>query len=100
MFAEGIHKENSPGYHLAMINLLESLEDCNVLSNSHKRLLQRSKNNSYWFILPNGKLLNFGDSNLSLVKKDIYDSNINRKEFKFFKKSAYFIVKTNTSYFA
>lgn len=100
IFNEGIHKENSPEYHFIVCELMQSLNKKGILNYKQRLLSNRLNNNSYWFILPNGKLLNFGDSNLSLVKKDIYDSNINRKEFKFFKKSAYFIVKTNTSYFA
>ena len=98
-YSEGVHKENSPGYHLYVYYLLKSLDDNEILNLSQKHLLKKIKKATYWFILPNEKLLNFGDTDYDMTLNNNIE-NIPNKKHKYFKKSAYFIIKLKNSYLA
>ncbi|MCZ0925754.1 heparinase II/III domain-containing protein [Vreelandella janggokensis] len=60
---EGIHKEHSPEYHyLIYCNLRRLLDACEVKSDLIEGLISEAEDNLFWFVYPDSKLVNLGDS--------------------------------------
>lgn len=72
----GIHLENSPAYHQFGIDCLKMLDRTGWFPNSgvHALLVEAEKM-LHWFILPDGRILPFGDSNNYVQNKKIVKTN-------------------------
>lgn len=60
---EGIHREHSPAYHRLLCETLKGVLDAQLVDDplveDRMRLIEA---NLAWFVMPNGRLANFGDS--------------------------------------
>ena len=69
---EGIHREHSPDYHRMVLDTLKGLLDSGLFSDAKIRdLADRIETNLAWFILPNGYLVNFGDSDYRQMNRGL-----------------------------
>ncbi|WP_339908216.1 alginate lyase family protein [Symmachiella dynata] len=60
---EGIHREHSPFYHLALVNTLGLLEEQNLIEDQNLLdLFHSARKNIVWMSHPNGDLCRAGDS--------------------------------------
>jgi hypothetical protein len=60
---EGVHREHSPKYHWLVLDTIEGLRGAGLLSEEdHAAGLRRMQDAMAWFVLPNGHLAMFGDS--------------------------------------
>lgn len=75
---EGIHLENSPHYHLVVVNLIEtflSLLSENDLNQSTIQIFEKAKKNREIFILQNKTLPEIGDTDKNIIYPDIKSIN-------------------------
>jgi hypothetical protein len=67
---EGVHREHSPDYHRMVYDTLKGIVDAGLFSDpaveARVDLIER---NLSWFIMPNGYLANFGDSDYRLCSR-------------------------------
>jgi hypothetical protein len=67
---EGVHREHSPDYHRMVYETLKGIADAGLLVDaSIERRLDDIERSLSWFILPNGYLANFGDSDYRLCSR-------------------------------
>ena len=68
--SEGVHKEHSPDYHFFLIKGFEALKTRGLLPGKTmtRRLIQMQRALT-WFVTPEGRILNFGDSDNRPLKK-------------------------------
>lgn len=61
---EGVHKEHSPGYHLRVLQTLSGAEEAGLLADTPElaEIVRRAREVLNWFVKPNGRLVNFGDT--------------------------------------
>lgn len=59
---QGVHKENSPAYHLFATEMLLRLGPRNFISADSRLILDKAVELKHWMGLPNGKLIPIGDS--------------------------------------
>lgn len=60
----GVHREHSPGYHRMVLDTFQGLVEAGLLdSEEFGPLLDRIQEALAWFVLPNGRLAMFGDTN-------------------------------------
>lgn len=60
---EGVHREHSPKYHWMVMDTIEGLRGAGLMDEeTHAPGLQRIQDAMAWFVLPNGRLAMFGDS--------------------------------------
>jgi hypothetical protein len=65
---EGIHREHSPKYHWMVLDTIEGLRGAGLLDRAeHTRALREMQDALAWFILPNGRLAMFGDTDHRLM---------------------------------
>jgi hypothetical protein len=68
--SEGVHREHSPDYHRMVYDTLKGIMDAGLLADraieDRVNAIERSL---AWFILPNGYLANFGDSDYRLCSR-------------------------------
>lgn len=61
--AEGVHREHSPGYQWMVLDTLEGLMAADLLrAEDHQASLDRIQDATAWFVLPDGHLAMFGDT--------------------------------------
>ena len=61
--AEGVHREHSPGYQWMVLGTLEGLLSAGLLeAGDHRATLDRIQETMAWFVLPDGHLAMFGDT--------------------------------------
>lgn len=78
---EGVHREHSPKYHWMVLRTVLGLRAAGLLSSQeHRGLLERAQEAFAWFVLPNGRLVMFGDTEHRLVtgveRDDITNENL------------------------
>ncbi|MBC6981684.1 heparinase II/III family protein [Caulobacter sp. 17J80-11] len=60
---EGVHKEHSPDYHRAVLTSLQALRDSGLVDDPEiSARIAVAETALDWFVRPNGRLANFGDS--------------------------------------
>jgi hypothetical protein len=60
---EGVHREHSPKYHWLVMDTIEGLRSAGLLDEEeHGSGLNRMQEALAWFVLPNGRLAMFGDT--------------------------------------
>jgi hypothetical protein len=60
---EGVHKEHSPGYHLRVLETLTGIEKAGLLDTPElQAVARRARESLGWFVKPDGRLVNFGDT--------------------------------------
>jgi hypothetical protein len=65
---EGVHREHSPKYHWMVLDTIAGLRAAGLLEGEeHARTLQRIQDALAWFVLPNGRLAMFGDTDHRLM---------------------------------
>ncbi len=89
---EAVHTEHSPQYHYMVYHLLNLMITTNLIQDQKAlKLVHRIEESLSWFILPNGHICNFGDS-------DAISLSINRikpiDDFICYPESGYFVVRT------
>lgn len=83
---EGVHREHSPDYHRMVYDTLKGIVDSKLLDDpqieQRVNLIEQSLS---WFILPNGYLANFGDSEYRLcsINRRAVDSKWRTPEMRF-----------------
>jgi hypothetical protein len=61
--ADGVHREHSPDYHRMVLDTLSGLLGSGLVEDqSTMELAQRIEEALAWFVMPNQRLVNFGDS--------------------------------------
>ncbi len=67
--SEGVHREHSPSYHFALLKTFSTLRQAGLTTElkNFDRLFLKMQNALAWMILPDGKLLNFGDTDSTTV---------------------------------
>jgi hypothetical protein len=61
--SEGVHREHSPGYHWMVLHTLEGLLAHGLIrEGDHRATLDRIQEATAWFVLPDGHLAPFGDT--------------------------------------
>jgi hypothetical protein len=72
---EGIHKEHSPDYQRMLMESMRALHETGLVGNPEfLTLYQKVEESLAWFILPNGKLVNFGDSDSRQMQRGKTDA--------------------------
>lgn len=67
---EGVHREHSPDYHRMVYETLKGIADAKLLADpTIEQRLDEIERSLSWFILPNGYLANFGDSDYRLCSR-------------------------------
>lgn len=107
---EGVHLEHTPAYALLWVNLGEKIqaifselaEVTNIDNNVVARLtkaIAKVKKSLWWFVKPNGELINVGDQGRTFAQKwlDTIEGSFGGK---LFRKSGYGFYKNETSYLA
>jgi hypothetical protein len=62
-FADGIHREHSPDYHRMVYSTLQNIVSTGLISdNEAVSFVKKVEKALSWFIMPNGNMVNFGDS--------------------------------------
>ncbi|MCK5763415.1 MAG: hypothetical protein KAH05_04785, partial [Clostridiales bacterium] len=77
---EGIHLENSPHYHLVVVDLMKSflsLLSENELSQSTIQIFEKAKKNREIFVLQNKTLPEIGDTDKNIIYPEIQSVNDN-----------------------
>lgn len=73
--AEGVHNEHSPDYHRMVADTLKGIIDAGLLDSpaaiEREEQIERSL---AWFIMPNGYIVNFGDSDYRLCTRSARDA--------------------------
>jgi hypothetical protein len=65
---EGLHREHSPKYHWLVLDTIEGLRSAGFLDgDEHALSLRRMQEAIAWFVLPNGRLAMFGDTDHRLM---------------------------------
>lgn len=73
--SDGIHKEHSPDYHRMVYETLKALTESGLINNEKTiKCLVEIEEALSWFIFPNGKVVNFGDSDSRCLQVDQLDS--------------------------
>ncbi len=70
---EGVHKEHSPDYHRMVYHTIKGIIDSGIIEHQPDvvTVSQTIEENLAWFILPNGYLANFGDSDYRNMSRGI-----------------------------
>lgn len=72
---EGIHKEHSPDYQRMLMESMRSLHETGLIEEPEfLTLYQKVEEALAWFIYPNGKLVNFGDSDSRQMQRGRSDA--------------------------
>ena len=61
-FADGVHKEHSPGYHLVLLDTLMAAREHGLLDADETQWLAQAEEALSWMIMPSGMLAPFGDT--------------------------------------
>jgi len=65
---EGVHREHSPAYHRMVCESLKGVLDAGLVDDpAIERQMLLIESNLAWFVMPNGRLANFGDSDRRLM---------------------------------
>jgi hypothetical protein len=73
--AEGVHKEHSPDYHRMVADTLKGIVDAGLLESAEAIAREEQIERSLaWFIMPNGYIVNFGDSDYRLCTRSVRDA--------------------------
>ena len=96
---DGIHKENSASYHYICSYWLYESMNRGDLNFRQQSFVKKIYDNIFWFILPDGYIVNLGDSDYYRELQDLHKYKGNAKEnYKVFREAGYFIVKHGQSY--
>ena len=96
---EGVHRENSPGYHIFTINVLKRLDIAKLYDHKIADLIQRAERVIPWLIYPDGTIVRIGDSSGKFKHEnspitDIYTINDRKLTFGNYIDSGYFSLRT------
>ncbi|HEY8964522.1 MAG TPA: heparinase II/III family protein, partial [Alphaproteobacteria bacterium] len=68
-FADGVHREHSPGYHWMLLGtLIDSMNAGLIEREDHLQLIGRIEESMSWFIQPNLQMPAFGDTDASGIE--------------------------------
>lgn len=68
--ADGIHREHSPDYHRMVYDTLKALIDSGLVEDKETIIFSKKVEKALsWFVLPNQRILNFGDSDYRLLRR-------------------------------
>ena len=98
--SEGVHKEHSPGYHLRVLESLAGAEAAGLFDTPElQAVLRRARASLAWFVKPDGRLVNFGDTDESKVNP-AFTGGEEPSGVSVFKESGYVVFRHGGSYFA
>lgn len=97
---EGVHKEHSPGYHLRVLESLSGAERAGLLDTPElQRVVDNARDAMSWFVKPDGKLINLGDTDEARAAPSIL-KGLSPEGLKVFPKSGYVVARGEGFYFA
>ena len=97
---EGVHREHSPGYHLRVLESLDGAESAGLLDTPElQAIVRRARVALSWFVKPDGRIVNFGDTDEVRVNLAI-TGGASPLGVKAFPESGYFVARTLGSYLA
>lgn len=97
---EGVHKEHSPGYHLRVLESLSGAERAGLLDTPElQRVVDNARDAMSWFVKPDGKLINLGDTDEARALPSIL-KGLSPEGLKAFPKSGYVVARGEGFYFA
>lgn len=98
--AEGVHKEHSPGYHLRVLETLSGAEAAGLFDTPElARLVETAREALSWFVKPNGKLVNFGDTDEARASPALL-KGLSPEGLRVFPQSGYVVARAEGFYFA
>ena len=72
--SDGVHKEHSPDYHLAILEGFKALIRAGLLDDAKMfEAIGRAERALSWFVKPDGRLANFGDSDSRLLAPSVLE---------------------------
>lgn len=73
--AEGVHREHSPDYHRMVYETLKALIDAGLVEDTDAiAFADKIERALAWFVLPNQRIANFGDSDYRLMRRNRSDA--------------------------
>lgn len=73
--SEGVHREHSPDYHRMVYETLKALIDAGLVEDTDTiAFADRIERALAWFVLPNQRIANFGDSDYRLMRRNRSDA--------------------------
>lgn len=96
---EGVHRENSPGYHIFAIRTLQKLDIPNLYDSEISDLIKRAERITPWLVYPDATVARIGDSAgkfkyANIPDADIYTINGNQVIIGNYIDSGYFSLRT------
>jgi hypothetical protein len=97
--SDGVHRENSPGYHIFAIRTLQKLDIPNLYNSEISDLIKRAKRVTPWLVYPDDTVARIGDSagkfkHANVPDADIYTINGSKVIFGNYIDSGYFTLRT------
>lgn len=72
---EGVHKEHSPDYHRMVYGSLKGMIASGLVKSADTLALMEDIERSLaWFVIPNGALVNFGDTDVRTIRRSTRES--------------------------
>ena len=100
-FEEGLHKEHSPGYHMYIRELVLRLhERAGIGGRELKELLPKLDRAAGWLVLPDGRMLPFGDTDLVEAPEFAREASSQAAGLASFLATGYAVVRDEDSYLA
>jgi hypothetical protein len=98
---EFVHLEHSPGYHCMIVTVIKYANEVigfteELLDTIAAKMIATSG----WFVKPDGRLAQFGDTNKSMAPNWAKGASVDKKGLKAFIRSGYAMVKKGGSYLA
>ena len=98
--AEGVHKEHSPGYHLRVLETLSGAEAAGLFDTPDLAArVAEAREALAWFVKPNGKLVNFGDTDEARANPALLKA-LSPEGLRVFPQSGYIVARAEGFYFA
>jgi hypothetical protein len=99
---QGVHRENSPGYHVFTVSILKSLKIPDLYPENVMELIRKAGNITPWLVYPDATVARIGDSSGKYskappIKGAIFNVNNEQVLIGDYIRSGYFTVRTSTN---